>query len=285
MMIATVQASAFTHSGLANAPIFCAIAREHDERKHGERQLQAEDHLAQDQQRPVPRSPYSHDDDDGRDDGDEPRDQPAQPRAQAQVDEAFHHDLAGERAGERGVLARAEQRHGEQHARHRRAEQRRQQLVRVADVGDVLVARCRGTSAAAMTRIAALMKSANISATDESMVAKRIASRLPSCVSRVLARLHDRRVQVEVVRHHRRAEDADGDVEHLAVARGSPARGMKPASDRRRGRACESQSSIANEPAMSEDQRDDERFDVAEAVVLQEEHDEDVERGEARRPR
>ena len=37
-----------------------------------------------------------------------------------------------------------------------------------------------------MIRIAALMKSANISATDESMVAKRIASRLPSAVSRYL---------------------------------------------------------------------------------------------------
>ena len=40
----------------------------------------------------------------------------------------------------------------------------------------------------------------------------------------VLPRLHDRRVQVEVVRHHRRAEDADGDVEHLACRAGSRAR-------------------------------------------------------------
>ena len=38
--------------------------------------------------------------------------------------------------------------------------------------------------AADMTRIAALMNSADISATDESIVAKRIASRLPSIVSR-----------------------------------------------------------------------------------------------------
>ena len=40
--------------------------------------------------------------------------------------------------------------------------------------------------AAAMIRIAALMKSADISATVESMVAKRIASRLLSSVSRYL---------------------------------------------------------------------------------------------------
>ena len=65
---------------------------------------------------------------------------------QPDVEEAFHHDLAGQRAGERRVLARAEQRHREQRARQRRAEQRRQQLVGVADLGDVLVAACRGTS-------------------------------------------------------------------------------------------------------------------------------------------
>ena len=41
-------------------------------------------------------------------------------------------------------------------------------------------------AAAAITRMAALMKSANISATDESMVAKRIASRLLSTSSRYL---------------------------------------------------------------------------------------------------
>ena len=59
------------------------------------------------------------------------------------------------------------------------------------------------------------MNSANISATAESIVAKRIASRLALDRVGVLARLHDRRVQVQVVRHHRGAEDADGDVEHV----------------------------------------------------------------------
>ena len=41
-------------------------------------------------------------------------------------------------------------------------------------------------AAAAMIRIAALMKSANISATDESIVANRIASRLLAAVSTYL---------------------------------------------------------------------------------------------------
>ena len=46
-------------------------------------------------------------DDDRRHDGDEPGDQPPQPRPQADVEEPFHHDLAGQRAGERRVLPRA----------------------------------------------------------------------------------------------------------------------------------------------------------------------------------
>ncbi len=67
------------------------------------------------------------------------------------------------------------------------------------------------------------------SASVESIVAKRIASR-GRRRSRMAARLHDRRVQIEVVRHHRRADDADGEVQHRrnrddarAAARSRPA--------------------------------------------------------------
>ena len=41
---------------------------------------------------------------------------------------------------------------------------------------------------------------------------------------------------------------------------------------------------MANDPAIGDDEADDERFDVAEAAVLQVEDDEDVERGEADAP-
>ena len=43
--------------------------------------------------------------------------------------EAFHDDLAGQRAGERGVLAGGEQRHGEDSASQAHAEDGREQLV------------------------------------------------------------------------------------------------------------------------------------------------------------
>ena len=54
---ATGQARALIHSGATNSPILRASPVNMHQREHGERQLQAQDHLAEDQQLPVPRSP------------------------------------------------------------------------------------------------------------------------------------------------------------------------------------------------------------------------------------
>ena len=68
---------------------------------------------------------------------------------------------------------------------HRHAEQRREQLVGVLDLGD-LVLPLRWNVAAATMRIAALMNRANDSAIVESMKANLTASRFPSAVSSYL---------------------------------------------------------------------------------------------------
>ena len=60
---------------------------------------------------------------------------------QPDVQEAFHHDLAGQRAGQRRVLTGEQQRDGEKRAGELRAEERREQQVGVRDVRDALVAR------------------------------------------------------------------------------------------------------------------------------------------------
>ena len=249
MTTATGQASASIQRGATSVAHLAPVAREHHQRKHRERQLQAQDDLAEDEQRAGAALAVERHRDQRGDDGDQPRDQPAQPRTQADVEEPFHDDLPGQRAGQRRVLAGEQQRDREQRARELRAEQRRQQQVGVA--------RCRRRPrwpvpwnvAAAITRIAPLRNSADISATVESMVAKPTASRRLATSSPILARLDDRRVQVQVVRHHRRAEDADGDVEHVGIARRSPGRARAARSTpARSGRA--SASSIANEPAM-----------------------------------
>ena len=58
-----------------------------------------------------------------------------------------------------------------------------------------------------------------VRATVESMVLKRIARRMDGFVLLQLAALHQRRVQVQIVRHHRRADDADGHVHHSRLAK------------------------------------------------------------------
>ena len=59
--------------------------------------------------------------------------------AQADVEETFHHDLAGERAGESRVLAGGQQRHGEERAGDADAEHRAEQFVGVLDFRHVLM--------------------------------------------------------------------------------------------------------------------------------------------------
>ena len=211
--MATSHAAPASQRRLAKLPILRAVAGELHQRHHGEGELEAQDHLAQDEQRAGAVLAVQRRHDHGRDDGDEAGDQPPQPRRQADVEEAFHHDLARQRAGDRRVLARREQRHGEEHARERGAEERRRAGGTRRRYRPRLVAAVWKV-AAARIRIAALMKKAKSSATVESSVANRIASRLRRRIGPHAPRLHDGRVQIEVVGHHRGAQDADGDVEH-----------------------------------------------------------------------
>ena len=85
------------------------------------------------------------------------------------------------------------------------------------------------------------------------------------------------------MRHHRRAEDADRDVEHRRVGEDLGRRDEAGADAPRSWRAA-SHSSTANDAGDRDDQRDDQRLDVAEAPVLQEQDDQHVERGEADAP-
>ena len=65
----------------------------------------------------------------------EPRDQTAEPRTEPDVDEALHHDLAGQRARQRRILAGGQQCHGEECACECSAQHWRQQHVGVVDIG------------------------------------------------------------------------------------------------------------------------------------------------------
>ena len=71
-------------------------------------------------------------------------------------------------------------------------------------------------TAAAITRIAAFTSSAPFRAMTESIRLYLQAVRFSGSVWPMLPGLHQGRVQVQVVRHHRRAQDPDDDVKRLA---------------------------------------------------------------------
>ena len=62
------------------------------------------------------------------------------------------------------------------------------------------------------------MNSAKHSAIVESIVASLIASRRSSTRFAEPPRLHHAGMQIEIVRHHRRAEDAEREIEHVGIA-------------------------------------------------------------------
>jgi len=84
----------------------------------------------------VPLSPKKIAVEGGRHNRDQAGDEPPQPRPDPDVQEAFHHDLTRERPCERRVLARREQRQREYGARPGHAQERREQLVGLLDLGD-----------------------------------------------------------------------------------------------------------------------------------------------------
>ena len=70
--------------------------------------------------------------------------------------------------------------------------------------------------------MAALTKKATDRATTVSMVLNRMALRIDWLVRRNLRALHQGRMQVEIVRHHGRADDADGHARPCPSDRRSP---------------------------------------------------------------
>ena len=85
------------------------------------------------------------------------------------------------------------------------------------------------------------------------------------------------------MRHHRRSEDADGDVERLRVRHDR--RGWEQEAPRDAGQLRPAEEDLEAEADPDHgDQGDDERLDVAEAAVLQIEHEKNVKRVQAHSP-
>jgi hypothetical protein len=93
------------------------------------------------------------------------------------------------------------------------------------------------------------------------------------------ARLHDRGMQIEVVRHDRRAEDTDRDVEHRGIGDDLRAR-HEATRDVHHVRLRQYQ--FHDEATGDDDQQcDDERLQLAEAALVKEQDEHDIKRGDA----
>ena len=98
MTTATVHAAPASERRVDELAHLPALAGEVDQRDHGEGELQAQDDLAQDQERARAMLAVQRGDDHRRHDRDESGDEPAEPGGQPDVEEPLHHDLAGQRA-------------------------------------------------------------------------------------------------------------------------------------------------------------------------------------------
>ena len=177
-----------------------------EQRDHREGQLQAEDHLAEDQELLGRLLAHEPDHQHRGNQGDQARDQPAQPGRDLQVQEAFHDDLTGERPGQCRALPGAEQRDAEEDRRGL-AQERREQLVRLLDG--------RHLRTIAVEHRGAQDQDRRVDEEGDVEGHRRIdqivlARGRPAGVVRAdPPGLHQRGVEEEIVGHHRRPEDAD----------------------------------------------------------------------------
>src|SRR6266542_5909333 len=252
------------------------VGRETHQRENRERKLHAENLLTQHQQLCRPAFAVHHGDDRRWNDRDSASNEPPQPGADADVEKSFHHDLAGECTGKSRILTRSEECKREHRARTR-AEQRRQQLVRVLDLGHLTVARRvkrrRGDNQ--NRRVDEEREAESDRRIDEGEFHRLV---LPFQCLLVLPRLYDRGVEVEVVRHHRGAEYADGDIEHGRV--GHDLRSRKESGEDGTERWAGLDDLEEKTKSDRCDERDDQRLEQAESLVLEVEHQQHIAGGD-----
>ncbi len=187
--------------------------------------------LAEDQQLGRALGAVPDGDDGRRHDGDGAGEQPPEIGRQANVEEALHHDLTRKRRRDRRVEPASEQRQREQ--------RRRQAPSRAAAPGTYSTSPSSATSVcpvrwkveAARIRIEALMSEREHQRDGRIDGGELDRLALLRHASAEAARLHDARMQIEIMRHHRGAENAEREIEHLrdssrsrpsARSRGSP---------------------------------------------------------------
>ena len=235
--------------------------------------MKTENHLTENEQRSHLIFAGNANDQYGGNDGKGAGNEPAEPRFEVNVEKAFHDDLAGERARQRGVLPGGKQGAGEERAGKAGAENGAEEFVGIGDLSDV-------TQPPGVESGGTKNENGGV---DKKRKPERDCG-IEHCVTHGFTpiadggakspRLDDAGVKIKIVRHDGRAKDADGDVQHLAVAKDFRPRdeadgGFAPKRVSKKDFVSETKSDRSNE-------RDDEGFDQAEAPALQRENNENV---------
>src|SRR6266567_3426005 len=250
-----------------------AVPCELDQRDNREGQLKTENHLTENEQRSHLIFAGNANDQYGGNDGKRAGNEPAEPGPEANVKEAFHDDLACKRAGEGGVLAGGKQGAGEKRAGKAGAEDGAEEFVGIGDLSDV-------TQPAGVESGGAKNEDRGIDKKRKPERDCRIEYSITYSFTPIAdggaksPRLDDAGVKIKIVRHDGRAKDANGDVEHFAVAKD-----FRPGDESDGGFAPKRMSKkdfVSETKSDRSDERDDEGFDQAEASTLQRENNENV---------
>ena len=194
------------------------------------------------------------------------------------MQESLHDDLAGERSGKRRVLARGEQRDGKDGAGAGKTKHGRQQAEGILDL------RHLGVSAA-MENGGGDDQDGGIDEQGqregEGGIKVGEADRLALAVegARIVAHLHDRRVEIKIVRHDGRTQDADRYEEHRGIADDGRRRYDEVLEDGKPFRMGE-EDLHSEEHGDGADEDDNQRLKIAEALALQQQDREDVHAGQ-----
>src|SRR5580700_194245 len=259
----------FSHPG--------AVTGELHQRYYSERELKTENHLAENNE---PGNLFFAGNCDHQNRGenrDGASDQAAQPRFQANIEKTFHYDLAGQRSGERGVLSGGEQSAGKECTGEAGAEYWTQQFVRAGDFRDVVqpasVKRGGGED-----QDGGVDKQSDAESNVGIDVRKAQRFAFVADARAESAGLHNAGVQIEIMRHNRRAENSDGDVQHLAIAqnygvRDEATRGVHP-------QRLRDENFVSEAAGDGGNQSDHERLNQAKPAALQRQDNQHVQRGD-----
>ena len=233
--------------------------------------------MAEDKQSVGRAGAADEDDGNGGHDGDEPRQQPPGHGIELYVDETFHDDLTGEGGGQGRVQAAGNERDGKKLGGERAAEQWRDQPVGIRQFGDLRVT-------VRVERGCGEDQNGAVDQQREKQRDRRIedreadGGRFFGVAWTDRARQHNARMQIEIMRHDRRAQDPERDIEHRGIC-DQVAGGQERLGDIRH--VWPGKHKLDREAGRDQDEkRDDEGFELAEAEAREGEDEQSVERGQ-----